>query len=211
MNASELTPQQVYEQALTALVPQQRRFVEEYLQCLNGAEAVRRCGSKSKRPQQQAYEYLTKPDIKAAVAAGMALQVMGPSEVLARLSSQAEGTMSDFLSIKEETVTLRRSTYRKGDLLEEEVETVVAPVARLDLLKAAEAGKLHLIKKYSLDDKGKVSIELYDAHAAQALLAKHHGLLNDLDLTKLPEAVLRALAEGLGISELRRLTTQSTE
>lgn len=55
--------------------------------------------------------------------------------------------------------------------------TIKRAVARLDLLQGAD--KLSLIKKYTLDDKGKVSIELYDAHAAAVDIGKMHGLFVD--------------------------------
>jgi phage terminase small subunit len=54
--------------------------------------------------------------------------------------------------------------------------TVKRAVARLDLLQATD--KLHLIKEYSLDDKGKVAIKLYDAKAALDKLGEHHRLFN---------------------------------
>ena len=204
---NERTPQQVYEQALAVLKPQQRRFVVEYLQCLKGAEAVRRSGSKSKRPQQQAYEYLTKPDIKIAIAAGMALQVMGPSEVLARLSDQAQSTADDILAIERvkhrDMIPVSAPTeddpqavkYVEGPEYEV-VET------RIDLEKAKRNNKLHLIKKVGYNRYG-IQIELYSAYDAQVKLGEHYGLfgkkddiLKYLDLSKLSPAQLERLAQG---------------
>jgi phage terminase small subunit len=48
----------------------------------------------------------------------------------------------------------------------------------LNLVEAAKAGKLHLIKSMK-DTRWGISVELYDAQAALALLGKHHGLFVD--------------------------------
>jgi hypothetical protein len=84
--------------------------------------------------------------------------------------------------------------------------TVKRSVARLDLLAAGQAGKLGLVKKYSLDeDTGKVGIEIYDAQAALIALGKHHklwgddglgGILKSIDLTKLRPDQLERLSAG---------------
>lgn len=79
--------------------------------------------------------------------------------------------------------------------------TIKRQVARLDLLQAAE--HLHLIKKYTLDEKGRVSIELYDAQAALIKLGEHHKLwgkgedvLKYIDLNKLTPEQLDRIAKG---------------
>lgn len=201
------TPQERFEAALVPLNPRQRRFVAEYLACLNAAKAARLAGYTATRPDQIGYENLRKPEIAAAVDAGMELQGMPTAEIVARLSAQARGDMSDFLRVDEEEVTLTWSLItapitkdengeievNTGDLtvklaMQEAVQptdrilhtvTVKRAVARLDLLAAGEAGKLGLVKKYSLDDDGKVAIELYDAQKALELLGKHRGLFVD--------------------------------
>lgn len=128
---------------------------------------------------------------------------MPADEVLARISDHARGDMADFLRVDEEEVTLTWSLVSvpvdengKPDLggvardlaSQENVKPtdrilttaiVKRSVARLDMLAAGEAGKLHLVKKYALDKDGKVSIELYDAQAALVQIGKAHGLFAD--------------------------------
>lgn len=135
------------------LTDKQQLFVQHYLSCLNGAEAARRAGYAASGARQEAYRLLTNADIRALIDARMAELVMPADEVLFRLSEQASGSMADFMSLKGRGVGL-------------------------DLKKAALADKLHLVKKYSKTKQG-VSVELYDAHAAQALLGKYHGLFVD--------------------------------
>jgi hypothetical protein len=195
-----LTPQERYEAALAALQAKQRKFVAHYLASLNASQAARQAGYSEKTAGQIGYQLLQKTSIAAAVSAGMALQAMPAEEILARLSAQARGDMSDFLRVDEEEVSLSWSvlelpTDRDGnpdlpgavyDLAQQKVvrptervlhtATVKRAVARLDLMEAGRRGKLGLVKKYSLDDDGKVAIELYDAQAALALLGKARNL-----------------------------------
>lgn len=49
------------------LTERQRRFVEEYMACGNGAEAARRAGYSEGIAKVQASENLTKPNVKAAI------------------------------------------------------------------------------------------------------------------------------------------------
>jgi phage terminase small subunit len=194
------TPQEHYEAALAQLRPKQRAFVAAYIDCLNAAESARRAKYSEKTARTIGQENLTKPDISAAIAAGMELQAMSAGEILARLSAQARGDMSDFLRVDEEEVQVSWSILELPkdpdgnpdlpgavyDLARQQVvrptervlhtATVKRAVARLDLMEAGRRGKLGLVKKYSLDDDGKVAIELYDAQAALALLGKARNL-----------------------------------
>lgn len=132
------------------LTDKQRLFVEHYVVCLNGAEAARRAGYAAGSARQIASENLSKPDIRAAIDAKLAESAMQPAEILARLTDHARGSMGDFLV-----------AHGRG--------------VRLDLKRAADAGQLHLIKKYT-KTKGGYSIELYDAHAALVKLGEHRRL-----------------------------------
>jgi len=53
------------------LTPKEKLFVGYYLDSLNGADAVRKAGYKSKRPDAFAYELLRKPEIQAAIKGAM--------------------------------------------------------------------------------------------------------------------------------------------
>lgn len=133
-----------------ALTDKQRAFVSHYVACLNGAKAARLAGYAASGARQEAHRLLTNADIRAAIDAALAEAAMPASEVLARLTAQARGTMAD----------------------------VLRPRGRgygIDFKAAEENGALDLVKKYTKTDRG-VSVELYDAQAALALLGKHHKL-----------------------------------
>lgn len=195
------TPQKRYDAALAALPSRRRKFVTEYLHDLNGTQAAIRAGFSERSARSEASRLLTNVNIAAAISAGLDLQAMSAGEILARLSAQARGDMSDFLRVDEEEVTVSWSvlevpTTADGnpdmpgavyDLAKQKVvkptekvlhtATVKRTVARLDLMEAGRRGKLGLVKKYALDeDTGKVSIELYDAQAALIALGKHRNL-----------------------------------
>jgi phage terminase small subunit len=225
-----LTPQARYDAALAALQAKQRKFVAHYLASLNASQAARQAGYSEKTAGQIGYQLLQKTSIAAAVSAGMALQAMPAGEILARLSAHARGSMADFLRVDEEEIQVSWSVLelpadRDGnpdlsgtiyDLAKQQIvkptqrilhtATVKRSVARLDLLAAGQAGKLGLVKKYSLDeDTGKVGIEIYDAQAALIALGKHHklwgddglgGILKSIDLTKLRPDQLERLSAG---------------
>lgn len=198
------TPPPTFSELLAPLTPRERRFVLQYLNCLNAAKAARLAGYSERSARSIGSENLTKPDIAAAVAAGIAAQAMGPSEVLARLGAQARGDMGDFVRVDEEEVTLTWSLIAAPIVTDDDgmaevdvgglavtlatqgrvgptdrilyTATVRRPAVRLDLQAAGEAGLLHLVKKYSLKEDGQVVIELYDAQKALELIARHHGL-----------------------------------
>jgi phage terminase small subunit len=220
------TPEDRYEAALAELPAKQRKFVVEYLVDLHGQNAAIRAGYSAETARSQASRLLTNVNIRVAINAGMQAYAMPKPEILYRLAEQARGSMADFLRVDEEEVTLSWSlltlpTTAEGDAdmagmmlklaSQENIQptdrilqtaTIKRAVARLDLLEAGRRGKLGLIKKYSLDDKGKVSIELYDAQNALALKAKFlgmggdDGILKYIDLTKLTPEQLQRVADG---------------
>ena len=53
------------------LTAKETLFVGHYLERLNGADAARKAGYKTKRPDALAYELLRKPEIQAAIQAAM--------------------------------------------------------------------------------------------------------------------------------------------
>lgn len=229
MADQEPTLQAQYAHALAQLTPRQAAFVEEYLTCLNASEAARRAKYSERTAYAIGYENLRKPEIAAAISAGFALRAMAADEVLARIADIARGSMGDFVRVDEEEVTLTWSLLSvpqkddgeidiEGTMIDVAMHGNVKPtdrvlhtatikraVARLDLMQVAERGKMHLIKKYTLDEKGKTTIELYPALEALNTLAKHHGLLVDrvqhsgkIDVTKLSDDELRAIIENQG-------------
>lgn len=154
-----------YRSLLALLLPKQRAFVVAYLDCLNSSEAARRAGYPARSARQVGHENRTKPDIRAAIDAGMGERGMPREEVLDRLRSHAAGDMRDFLK-----------TDTDGDVFWIEL-TADKPLHLIKKLK---------ITKSTLGDgdsalivETKVEIELYDAKAALDTLAKHHRLLGD--------------------------------
>jgi phage terminase small subunit len=148
-----------------SLTVKQQSFLEHYLACWNASEAVRRMGYTGTRANRAGEDYLSKPDIQAAIKQRLTELQMSADEVLTRLTSHARSSMAPFI---------RRDT--DGDLY------------GFDL---SETQPLHLIKKASVtrrrqkDDKDDiitvetVTIELYDAQAALQLLGRHHKLFVD--------------------------------
>ena len=131
----------------------QRVFIEEYLRCWNASEAARRAGYKGKANVTGA-RLLANVSISAEISRRLQELQMGTDEVLIRLTRQARGSMADFL----------------------DTET-----SQIDLARAERAGMLDLIKsfKHSTGKVETVSIELYDAQAALALVGRAHKLFVD--------------------------------
>ena len=158
----------------------QKAFIDEYFLCnMNGTEAYMRVyGPKNRNiARSNSSELLTKPDIENEISRRMSEHTMQANEVLVRWGDIARGSMGDFMQID-------------------------GVASYLDLEKAKELGLLHLIKKVkdrvvmTSDKDGNetethhMEIELYDALAAQTLIAKYEGLLMDrTDVTSAGKAL----------------------
>jgi phage terminase small subunit len=157
-----------------SLTDKQRAFVEAYLACgFNATEAARRAGYSDRTAHAIGWENLRKPEIAAAIQQGLSERAMPADEVLARIAEQARGTMEDFLD-------------DSGDI---------------DLKRARDRNKLHLVKARSVTKEGE-RIELYSAQTALEILAKHHKLLTDnvhhsgrIDVGALSDAELLTITE----------------
>lgn len=144
-----------------ALSPKQLAFVEHYLTTWNGAEAARLAGYSEKAAKEQASRMLTNVNMQEAIAARLAELTMSADEVLTRLTEHARGSIAPFM---------RRT-----------------PTGDLRGFDMSDDQKLHLIHKVSLttrtmkDDvtEEKITLELYDAQTALALLGKHHKLFTE--------------------------------
>ena len=146
-------PQPDIDALLAALTDKERTFVLAYVECLNGAKAARHARYSEASIYTIASELLRKPHIRAAIDALLDERAMQTSEILARLSDHARSSMEDFLSVRGRGLTL-------------------------DLKKAEQLGRLHLIKRYSKTKQG-VTIELHDPQAALQLLGRHRKLFID--------------------------------
>lgn len=132
------------------LTDKQRAFVEAYIDCgFNASEAARRAKYTGK-PNVIGPRLLANVSIRAAVKEAMLERAMPSYEVLTRLADQASSTMEDFLNEE----------------------------GKIDIKRARERGKLHLIKTRAITKEGE-RIELYSAQSALELLAKHHALLTE--------------------------------
>jgi hypothetical protein len=135
----------------------QQLFVAFYCEEWNGTKAARLAGYSGNDNvlAVTASENLRNPKIAAAIQERIDA-IMPAGEVLSRLADHARSSMADFLDVDTES---------------------------LDLQKAYEAGKFHLIKKFTrrpTDNGAHITIELYDAQAALVHLGKHHGLFKDV-------------------------------
>jgi phage terminase small subunit len=149
--------------AYDKLTRKQRAFVDHYIATGNATKAARLAGYK--HPRQQGSENLSKPDIRSSIDARLApserSRKMSADEVVERLSEQGRASLEDFFT------------------LEEVVEGGAKKQAwRLDLKKAQEAGKLHLLHKLGWGPDGP-EIELHGVQGALDKLARIHGLYTE--------------------------------
>ena len=131
------------------LTTKQQAFVEQYLTCWNASEAARRAGYNGKA-NVVGPRLLANVSIQAIIQTRLVEMKMGADEVLARLSDQSRASVAPFLRTDEQG---NPTGFNLGP-----------------------DRPTHLVKKVAITDKG-ISFEVYDAQAALALMAKHHGLL----------------------------------
>jgi phage terminase small subunit len=166
---------------VSSLTDKQQRFVDAYLECWNASEAARRAGYKGPRANQAGQDYLSKPDIRAAIDARLAEHKMGADEVLARLSAIAHGGVADFVRIERVVFHPRVPITAPTPEDPKAVEWVEDPIPQektviaIDLEQARDRGKLHLLKKYKESQWGP-EVETHDPVRALELLGKHHRL-----------------------------------
>lgn len=145
------------------LTNRQRAFVEHYLQCWNASEASRRAGYSSKNSDVVGARLLVNVGISAEIGRRLEELKAGADEVVTRLTSHARGSMGDFIDVRDDGT------------------------ATLNLAKARDGKRLHLIKKLKTtrrnfkDGESEIvnEIEMYDVQAALVQLGRVHGLFND--------------------------------
>jgi phage terminase small subunit len=140
-----------------ALRPKQQAFIEFYLACWNAAQAARDAGYTTKA-NVQGSRMLANASIQAAIAARLAELKMSADEVLTRLTDQARGSIAPFMRVSAD------GEFHGFDL---------GPDKPVHLIRRATS-----VKRTFRDESNEhsVTIELYDAQNALALLGKHHGL-----------------------------------
>jgi hypothetical protein len=164
------------------LTVKELKFIEAYIETGNRTEAVIRAGYKAgnrQRASEIGYQLLQKTPVLEAVRIRLTEAVMSPEEVKSRLSDIARGSIEDFVN------------FQDGLRL---------PI--LDLRKARDNGKLHLIKKLKYTKDGAIEFELYPADAAQRDMGKIHGIFKDtatnlnVDVSQLTNEQLERIANG---------------
>lgn len=147
------------------LTGKQRRFVDEYVICLNGTEAARRAGYAGDDASlaSQASHLLRNDKVLHAIDSALKQFAMPAYEVLGHLSDIGRGDIADTLSVG----------------------------GRIDVLEAKRRGKSQNIKRIkekvtTFTDKDgqehetvETEIEMYDRQQALNTLAKFHALLID--------------------------------
>jgi hypothetical protein len=135
-----------------ALTAKGRLFVEYFLGEANGnaKEAARLAGYK--RSHNSAYQLMRNPAVRALIDQQVEAVALAADKVLSLLAEQANGTMADFVSFDE------------------------AGKGYIDLKRACESGKMHLIRRHSCNRDGRIEIELYNAQEALIQLGRYFKL-----------------------------------
>lgn len=191
------------------LTRQQAMFVEHYLITMNGSEAVRAAGYKTKDPRNTASILLSNPKIQAAVDKGMAERVsrlrINQDYVVLKLVDIIESNIGDYLEFKGHSVKLR-------DMAE-------LPREKLALIKEVaetEAGmKISLPDKIAALDKLARHLGMFERHRQSRKLPDDitKDVLADLAAKKISpvDAALKLEAEGLPLPESLRLLLAKAE
>jgi phage terminase small subunit len=159
-----------------ALSAKHQQFVNEYLKCWNATESYRRvyqCNDIT--ANSNGPKLLVNTGISEAIQQRIAQNAMTADEVLSRLAKHARGSMADFLNVN-------------------------ANGATIDLVKAANAEQLDIVRKFTQTTKRygeteieEVTIDLYDAQSALVHLGKHLDLFSDKINIKLEKELKSAL------------------
>lgn len=152
---SEQVPEEKKPQKLTA---KEKAWADAFLITLSKAGAARIAKYKgdNKTLAHVGWENYRKAHIQAYLKEKLDEIAMSEPEIIARLSAQASGDMSDFIEFK---------------------DGIKTPF--LDLKGAADKGLLHLVKKFKYNAASMPEVELYDSKSALDSLAKIRGLMTD--------------------------------
>ncbi len=98
------------------ITARRQRFVDEYVQCLNGTKAARLAGYAPASARQEAYRLLTNADIRAAINERMKNVGMGADEAVKRMSNIASTRLNDFFVIQQ-VQGYEQQEYRLEDMV----------------------------------------------------------------------------------------------
>ncbi len=151
-----------------ALKAKMRVFALEYIACWNGAEAARRAGYRDY--YNTASRLLRKPEVFAFIEEALKSRQMASTEVLARLTDQARGSLKPFVRVTDDG-------HIEFDFSSKEA------IDNLHLVK-----KIHTKRRRLLVGKGAnaipwehewVEVELHDSQAALSLIGKYYKLFTE--------------------------------
>lgn len=145
----------------------QKKFVTEYLICLNATEAARRAGYRGSDNTLAAIgsQNLKKPKIAEQIQKVLAARAMSADEVIDRITALARANIADFLNS--------------------------------DLTVNPKAVKAHgrLVKSVRHTKDGDIIIELHDTAKNLALLGKYHKLFTERIQVDIPQPENFTVAE----------------
>lgn len=153
-----------------ALNAKQKQFVQEYLVDKNATRAALACGYSAKTARKIGSENLTKPDIAAAVAEGLAVQAKA-----AEARAAQRGITKDRWLKELELIAFANM----DDFVEISDRQSVKMIPTADRKK----GRGHVIKKISESSTqhgGSIGLELHNKLPALELIAKAHGWVKDI-------------------------------
>lgn len=148
------------------LTSKQQLFLSEYLIDMNATQAAIRAGYSARSAYSCGQRLLKNDEIQAEIAQKLNNSAMKVEEILQKLTEIAQGSMGDYLDVS-------------------------SMAFQIDLAKAKELNKLHLIKRVRQKtttivregaedvEQNQIDIELLDQLKALEMLAKYHGLLVD--------------------------------
>jgi hypothetical protein len=152
-------------------------FVEEYLangfNATEAAKAAKYAAFNRGGYASIAGSVMKSPKVKALIARRIAERALEANEVIDRIREVASGTIADMLSDD----------------------------GYVDLARARDRKKLHLIKEISIDEDGGAKIKLRDQDKALDSLARIHGVFEKDNRVSLPDHVIALL--GLSPQELQ--------
>lgn len=169
----------------------QRLFIDNYfIYNLNGTEAALASFNTTDRATAaaMAYEYLSKPHIRARVEARLDEFHLGANEVLARLAYHARGSMDDFIDPDSNTINLSKAARAKQLGLIKRFKTKFTTTTHTDKDGATHETEI-----------SEIELELYDAQAALVHLGKHLNLFSadvNINILNCTDEELQQLAEG---------------
>ncbi|GAB4052508.1 terminase small subunit [Spirosoma litoris] len=161
---------------LDKLNARQRKFVVEYLDCLNQSEAARRAGYSEKTVRLQGHRLITNDNVIKAIAYLGEQMMMSAGEAVRRLTEMARGNLVPFFRWVQE---VQYNVLTGTPLTDLNGNVVTMLVAKLDLTSEEAKANLHLLKKVKQGQYG-LEIELNDPKDALDKILQLHGRYKQL-------------------------------